>query len=217
MVTTTRRTLGAMLLGLVAYFLAHQLVYLRTWGSAYGEALRRTGHGDAWTLTMLTVMAVAAGLTVVALVEVVRLTQRARAAERHGQLQPDERITNLANRFVRLVVVVAAIAMTLFGIGENLEHAAAGAALPMLGVLGGTEYDAPVPTLLVISVLVAAIGAIYGWRRAVLMARLRLVRARFSRPSPLAAPRARLGSDRRPETHIGRGLAGRAPPLVVAT
>jgi len=41
---------------MVALVLSHQLVFLHTWGNAYGDALRRSGHSGPWTFTIVTVL-----------------------------------------------------------------------------------------------------------------------------------------------------------------
>jgi hypothetical protein len=116
---------------------------------------------------------------------------------------------------LRLWLAVAASATVLFVLVENLEHAAVGAPLPGLSVLGGTEYYGPLPILALVSLLVAFVGALFTWRRAVLLSRIHATQVTFRRPSPLLPAHDVHPGDRRPETYIGRGLAGRAPPTLL--
>jgi len=200
---------------MVALVLSHQLVFLHTWGNAYGDALRRSGHSGPWTFTIVTVLLLTGALIVAALREFARLAGRARELEgRRGSLT-DERAAALLRPMLRLWLAVAASAITLFVLVENLEHLAMGAPLPGLSVLGSAEYYGPLPILAVVSFLVALVGALFGWRRAVLLARIRAPRTAFRRPAAQLPARDGSSCDRRPETHIGRGLAGRAPPVLL--
>jgi hypothetical protein len=202
-------------LSLVAFVLSHQLVFLHTWGNAYGDALRRSGHGGPWTFAMLTVAVLTAALALAAIRECVRLAARARELEnRHGTFV-DERPAALLGPMLRLWLLVLPGATALFVLAENVEHLAVGAPLPGLSVLGSTEYYGPLPILMLVSLLVAFIGALFGWRRALLLARIRANRTGFVRPAPQQPSADGTLADRRPETHIGRGLAGRAPPVLL--
>jgi hypothetical protein len=116
---------------------------------------------------------------------------------------------------LRLWLAVAAGTVVLFVLVENIEHLAVGAPLPGLSVLGSAEYNGPLPILALVSLLVAFVGALFNWRRAVLLARIRAARATFRRPAAVRASVDASSGDRRPETHIGRGLAGRAPPVLL--
>jgi hypothetical protein len=202
-------------LTLVALVLSHQLVFLHTWGNAYGDALRRSGHGAPWNFTMATVMLLTGALTVAGLRECVRLTGRARDLESRRGAPRDESTAALLRPMLRLWLAVGAGTVVLFLFVENLEHFAVGAPLPGLSVLGSAEYNGPLPILALVSLLVAAVGALFNWRRAVLLARIRAARAAFRRPATIRPSLDARPGDRRPETHIGRGLAGRAPPVLL--
>jgi uncharacterized membrane protein len=205
--------LGA--LSLVAFVLSHQLVYLHTWGNAYGDALRRSGHGGPWTFAMLSVVVLTAALAFAAIRECARLAVRARELEQQPGTSVDERAASLLGPMLRLWLMVLAWATALFVFAENVEHLAVGAPLPGLSVLGSTEYYGPLPILMLVSLVVAFIGALFGWRRAVLLARIRGSRAGFRRPTAQQPSADGATADRRPETHIGRRLAGRAPPVLL--
>ena len=93
----------------------------------------------------------------------------------------------------------------------GIEHTLVGAPLPGLAVFSGPEYSGTLPILLAFSSAVAAVRALYRWRRSYLVARLRA--------DPAKLPRPNLGSPRRPkrrasavDSAIARRLAGRAPP-----
>ena len=63
-----------------------------------------------------------------------------------------------------------------FIVQENIEHAAAGRALPGLWVLSGPEYPLAIPVLILVTGLLAAVGAWFRHRRDVLVGRLRAAR-----------------------------------------
>jgi hypothetical protein len=215
MLTRARRWTALGTLGLVAFVLSHQLVFLHTWGNAYGDALRRSGHGGPWTFTMVTVLLLTGALAVVAIRECWRLAGRARHLEGLPGAPTDERAGALLRPMLRLWFVVLTSAIALFVVAENLEHFAMDAPIPGLSVLGSAEYYGPLPILVLVSFLVAFVGALVGWRRAVLLARIRAIRAAFERSGPQLPSADGPACDRRPETHIGRGLAGRAPPVLL--
>lgn len=215
MVNRARRWAILAPLSLVAFVLSHQIVFLHTWGNAYGDALRRSGHGTPWTIAIVTVLLLTGALTLAAVREFARLAGRARELERRRRPPPDERAVALLRPMLRLWPAVAAGAIGLFVLVENLEHVAAGATAHGLSVLGSAEYYGPLPILALVSLAVAFIGALFGWRRAVLLARIRATAAAFGRPAAQRLPRDGRSGDRRPETHIGRRLSGRAPPVLL--
>jgi hypothetical protein len=215
MLTRVRRWAVLGTLTMVALVLSHQLVFLHTWGNAYGDALRRSGHGGPWNFTMVTVLLLTGALTVAGLRECARLLRRARELEARRGAPRDESTAALLGPMVRLWLALAAGTIVLFALVENLEHFAVGAPLPGLSVLGSAEYNGPLPILALVSLLVAFVGALFNWRRAVLLARIRAARAAFRRPAAVRPSCDARTSDRRPETYIGRGLAGRAPPVLL--
>jgi hypothetical protein len=215
MLTRARRRAVLGTLSLLAFVLSHQLVFLHTWGNAYGDALRRSGHGGPWDFTMVTVLLLTGALTAAGLRECIRLTGRARELEAKPSAPGDEPTAALLWPMLRLWLAIAASATVLFVLVENLEHVAVGAPLPGLSVLGGAEYYGPVPILALVSLLVAFVGALFNWRRTVLLSRIHATQAGFRRPAPVLPARDVHPGDRRPETHIGRGLAGRAPPILL--
>jgi hypothetical protein len=221
-VTPRRRSRAALaLLVLVAFVLTHQAVFLYTYGSGADAALARTGHGSSWSLTVGLVLLGGLGLAVVATLDLVRLAGRARrvrgsttAAADRLFLAVGEADESLGRLFVGTVRGWAAIAASVAGLlifSENLEHALAGEPLPGLTLFAGTEYEGTIPILLAISLAVAFIRALYGWRRAALLARLRAARTPLPRPAQLPASRP-TPLDRRPEAHLRLRVAGRAPP-----
>ena len=66
----------------VAFVLAHNLVFLASYGAGYQAALRRTGHDDAWTTAVLAVLGLGVLLFVVATWRLHRLGLLARGTAR---------------------------------------------------------------------------------------------------------------------------------------
>src|SRR2546426_2600121 len=70
---TRDRTRGG-ILALVAFVLAHNLLFLLRYGSSYSAFLERTGHGSAWASTVLIVAALATGLALASMARLVALS-----------------------------------------------------------------------------------------------------------------------------------------------
>src|SRR2546428_13621896 len=70
---TRDRTRGG-ILALVAFVLAHNLLFLLRYGSSYSAFLERTGHGSAWASTVLIVAALATGLALASTARLVALS-----------------------------------------------------------------------------------------------------------------------------------------------
>ena len=68
-----RRRLEFVAMTLVALVVAHNLVFVLAYGPAYGQALARTGHGDAWQTAVITVLVAGASLLGIALWRLHRL------------------------------------------------------------------------------------------------------------------------------------------------
>ena len=200
---------------LVAFVLAHDLIFLVRYGPSYGAVLARTGHGDQWTATVAVVALLAAGLVVATIVRSVQLVGLAR---RFGAAQIDVldgRLDDLIRRIVRAWVVILPVALTVFVLAENIEHAFAGLPLPGLGVLDAGTYSATPVVFLVVTVVVAFVEGLFRWRRDLLVERIRAARARWAR-AHLATHRPDLPYVERHHGSIaGRRMAGRAPPFAL--
>jgi hypothetical protein len=197
-------------LALVALVLAHNLVFLASYGPRYGEALVRTGHDDAWA----TAFAVGLGLGIALLAagtwQLRRLAFLARS-QGTGAGSPDPRPGAFAAHLGRLWLGLAPTTALLFVVQENVEHFAAGDELPGLGVLAhhGTPLAATV--IAAVTLGVALVCALYRWRRDILVARIAGGRGPWPRSSAdLPRPPQ---VDRGASLALRGSIAGRAPPL----
>ena len=203
--------LGAMALAALA--LGHELIYVirHGTGEAYAVAMRQTGHDGYWAGFLMIVFAVTSALVAVTLAQIRRL-RRLAAATRAGSvsvhdLGPSRFVSLLGPLWLRLWVAVVAIYL----LQENLETASTGAGLPgLVGVVGG-EHSMAIPVLLTVSLLVAAVGALVGWRREVIIARLRAAAQGRLRAST-TAPRPTQVNDRPRSVVEERRNGVRAPP-----
>lgn len=202
--------LGA--LALAALALGHELIYLIAHGigDGYAAAMREGGHDRYWTSFLLIVAVVTSALAAVSVAQFRRL-RRLTVAMRARVVQvrdvgPSRFFALLGPLWLRLSVVVS----TAYVAQENIETAATGASWPGLGVLGG-EHVVALPVLLLVSLLVAAVRALVGWRREVILARLRAA-ARARLRATVAEP---WGSTniRPPTISEGRRNGVRAPPM----
>lgn len=202
-------------LALAALALGHELIYLLAhgFGAGYETAMREGGHDRYWTSFLLIVALVTSILVVVTVAQFRRLRRLAKDLRARSIRVGDAGF----DRFLRLVgplwlrvsvaVVIAYLAQ------ENIETATTGSRMPGLGVLAGEHWMA-LPMLLFVSLLVAAVGALVGWRREVILARLRAAARRYLRGVATmlrpVEPVARLR-----HTDPGRRNGVRAPPTGV--
>ena len=105
----------------------------------------------------------------------------------------------------------AAGTIAAYLIQENIETASTGAPLPGVGVLGG-EHAIGLPVLFAVSLVIAVVAALVGWRREVLLARIRAA-ARGRLRAPAATLRPALAAARLGGRREGRRNGVRAPPL----
>lgn len=198
---------------MAALALSHELIYLLAhgFGEGYARAMQEGGHDRYWTSFVLIVLVVTGVLSVVAVSQWRRLHRL--AADVHAGTVRLK--AGGLDRFLELLgplwlrVSVGTIAAYL--LQENVETASIGAPLPGLGVLGG-EHAIALPVLLAISLAVAAVGALVGWRREVLLARIRAAARRRFR-APAAVLRPALVVDRPASRLEERRNGVRAPPL----
>jgi hypothetical protein len=201
---------GALIL--VALVMAHDLVFLVGYGANYHEALAQTGHGVEWETTAAAVLLAAAAVLVLSIWRLRRLGLFARSLPAHeGELSPTLRA--FPARVMALWIRLATVTGFILVLQENLEHLQAGEELPGLGVLGSAEYPFACLVIAGVALVVAAVAALLSWQRERLAARLASAPRRDVSPESTLAEWA-LDLDRRPSSHVGRGLAVRAPPLV---
>lgn len=216
----TFRTMRAHVLGLsltavlslAALVIAHNLVFLLTYGSDYGVALVRTGHDGRWSETVRVVLALV-GLLLAA--GAARLIWLARLVRRLGRTDYDRRprVGAYVRALLPLWARVFAIAMLLYLVQENYERWSIGQSLPGLAVLDSSALVGPVQVFLLVSLAVAATGALFSWGIAALEALVEASRTRHPRSEESYRPRRPTDILVRASSLLGRNLAGRAPPL----
>ncbi|MEW5992243.1 MAG: hypothetical protein AB1736_12975 [Chloroflexota bacterium] len=149
-------------------------------------------------------------LALVAFTQVRRLCRLAAAVRakhiRVGDLGLDRFFGLLRPLWLRLSVTVVATYIAQ----ENIETASTGVPLPGLGVLAGEHWIA-LPVLILVSLLVAAVGALVGWRRELILARLRAA-ARARRHTAAKAMRPAQSVSRPTDIDATRRNGVRAPP-----
>ena len=205
-----RLTLTAVL-ALAVLVVGHNLVFVLTYGPAYAHALARTGHDSRWEDTVRAVLAATGALATVAAARLVYLVSLVRRTTR-GRPGAELSARSYGRTLLTLWINLFAVALPLFALQENLERWGAGLGLPGLAVLGSSGAAGPVPVFLFVSLIVAAVAALFRWGIATVEAQIAAGR-NAARPSA-AQPRRRLPTDPdRPVLSIlGRNLAGRAPP-----
>lgn len=197
---------------LAALALSHELIYLLAHGAGdgYARAMKEGGHGRYWTSFLLIVLLVTGCLSLVAAGQWRRLRQLA-AGVHAGRVRIEG---GGLDRFLALLrplwLRVSAGAIVAYVIQENVETASTGAPLPALGVLGG-EHAIALPVLIAVCLVVAAVGALVGWRREVLLARIR-ASARYRLRTPAATLRPALAGERPAGRREARPNGVRAPP-----
>jgi hypothetical protein len=199
-------------LAVVAFVLAHDLVFLLTDGGSYGLALARTGHGDQWTGTVILVAALALSLTALGAVRLISLTRIARRLNAGDISVGGGRLTDLGGHVIRGWLVIMPVALILFVGVENLEHVSVGLPAPGLSVLGSVQYHSIIGVFLLVSLLAALVDALYRWRRDVLVARIEAARARLRHAPAIIVRRPLPWVDRRHASITGNRISGRAPP-----
>lgn len=206
-----RRFALVSILALGALAAGHELVYLLSHGpgDGYAAAMREGGHDRYWTSFVLVVVAVTAGLAAIAAVQLRRLAASVHVA---GVEVPDRGVERFLGLLGGLWLRVAVITSVGYVVQENVETASAGATLPGLGVVAG-EHVAALPILVLVSLVVAVVGALVGWRRQILLARLR-VRTAFRRRGAVAL-RGPIAAELRHPPAEPRRNGVRAPPAVV--
>jgi hypothetical protein len=212
-----RRVPGLVLtavLALAVLVVGHNLVFLLTYGPGSGVALIRTGHGSRWDETVRVVLSAESLLAATAtlrLAYLCRLVRRLSPGFVGGGLSARGYIRALLPLWAGLF----ASSTLLFVLQENLEHWNAGLGLPGFSVLGSAAYVGPIPVFALVSLLVAAVTALFRWGVRSLEAQI--VAGRTLNVPPASSPRRHFGPDpdRRATSILGRNLAGRAPPAPI--
>ena len=203
-------------LALAVLVVGHNLVFLLTYGPQYSVALVRSGHDGRWNDTVRDVLAASGMLAAAATLRLAYLYRLVRLISPvSGSGRPS------LGAYVRVLLPfwgrLFAVSLLLFVLQENLERWSAGLNLPGLGVLGTNDFISPVPVFVLVSLVVAAVAALFRLGITTLEARIAARQARL-RPTASTPPRRLPADPRRPTTSIlGRNLAGRAPPTPLST
>ena len=204
----------AVALSLITLVLAHQLVYLATYGARAGVELARTGHDVQWSLTVASVALLTNGMAALAVRELVRLSRQACSAAGVAVDPRTSGARHLARDMFVLWIPTFVAAAALFVLVENAERLAAGLPAPGLAVLSASTFSDPLLIFEFVSGVVALVAALYRWRRDVLVARIRAVTRRWPRARATFLPAANQ-IIRQPSAFALRP-PGRAPPLLAA-
>ena len=195
----------------VALVLTHNLVFLAAYGTGYADALARTGHDASWRIAILGVLALGAVLLMAAAWRLHALGVLARAAEVGPQCAPLG-YRDLACHLLPLWLRLTLITTALLVLQENIERLGVGGPIPGLGVLVSGDYPNAGAIIAVVALGVALVGALFRWRRDVLVARIAAATFRW-RPVTGCSVRSSLdGIACRLGSILGRRLAVRAPP-----
>jgi hypothetical protein len=202
-------------LAALGVLLAHDAIFAA--GAAIGAndaQFEVLGHRYWGTFAILVVLA-AAVTTAGAIAGLARLTRVLRgvpapAPTHHGPTY----VAEFTRLWPRLLIVVTAA----FFVQENVEHLAAGLPMPGLWALTAPGYPFAVPALLAVTGLLAAIGAWFRHREAILVGRLCAACTAFAlRHRHLAKPRwPDVGWLVAYHLLLARPDAGRAPPPIAA-
>ncbi len=209
-----RRLIGFVGLTVLAFMIAHNLEFLVAFGARAHQTLAQTGHGPAWNMAVAAVLGSAVAFVAIA---GWRLRQLARLAESVRDPQPLPAEPALGASFERRLVArwvpLTLATSILFVVQENLEHLRVGVALPGLGVLGSAEYPFAAVVVAEVALAVAFVSVLFSHRREALIAQVAAARrAALPRSRPVLR-RSPSDRDVRPESHLGRSRALRAPPL----
>jgi len=214
MARRSARVLGVLGTTLVALVLAHSLVFLVRYGSAYGEALAHAGHDLAWTIAVVSSGVLGAGLALAGLFQLYRLGAGG-SMPGPSVGRPDDPGPSLTSRWLTTSVRLAATTAILLTIQENVERAGVGLPTPGIGLLLSADYPWAVVIVAAVGLAIGLVVALYGWRRDVLVARLRA--ARRVSPPAVAAPAPTWIPLRPVASVLGRARGLRAPPRALPT
>jgi hypothetical protein len=198
------------LLSLATLVVGHNLTFLATYGPDYGVALARTGHGAQWDDTVKSVLAAVGLLGATAALRLANLCWLV------AHRTTTRMLAGLSFRAYGRVVAplwlrLFAISIALFVVQENYERWTAGLNLPGLAVLAPSRVLGPLPVFLLVSLLVAAVAALFRWGIETLEARI--AATRLAKQRVASAPgRRRARPERARGSILGSNLAGRAPP-----
>jgi hypothetical protein len=200
-------------LSVLAFVLAHDLVFLATYRGSYAEMLARTGHGDSWTVSAVIVATIGGAILAAAALRLLHLNRQARLLG-----CTPATVSSPGRRFVmRCAATILLLALAIFVAVENLERLTAGLPAPGLNVLGSSGYIGTMPIFALIAAGLALVDALYRWRRDVLVRQIATARSRFARVRQVTPRPRHPWPERRPGGVLGHRLAGRSPPRPACT
>lgn len=201
-------------LALASLLVGHELTYVLAHGlgAGYEHAMAEGGHSGYWTSFVLTIVGVSVILAGAAAVQLRRLGRLARQTRMNELDVADAAPRCFVDLLARTWPRVALLTVGLFLLQENVELWAAGQPMPFLDVLAG-EHAMALPVLATVSLLTAVVGALVGWRRLVLHARIAVTRT-WTRSAAVRRPALRSSRPLARITVSSHGL--RAPPVTVA-
>jgi hypothetical protein len=200
---------------LASLVLAHNLIFIAGYGPRFGIVMAHTGHDHGWTIAALTSIGLAASLLGVTLGRLWQLRRSARGA-RATTLSGEPGLGVFATRWLAWWIALTLVTASLFVLQENLELVSIGNAMPGMGILASAAFPNAIVIILVVALGISLVAALLGWRTSVLIARIQAAR---SETRPGTAPELGRNEpiDRRRGSILGRRLAGRAPPLTLAS
>ncbi len=216
-IARVRRRHGALRFGVLAalgVLLAHDVV--STAGAVLGTTdahFATAGHRYFATFAILVLLTTGAAASA-GLAALVRLARTLRGLPMPGSVAHGPGYgVELPRLWPRLFLVVTLV----YALQENVEHVAAGGPMPGLSVLSAPASPLAIPALVAVTGLLAAVGAWFRHRAAVLVRRLRAARlALVLRHARRGAPAPRWhdgGWPFAPRLLLARPDAERAPPV----
>jgi hypothetical protein len=202
-------------LAALGVLLAHDAIFAA--GAAVGANDAQfdvLGHRYWGTFAVLVLLA-AAVTTAAAIAGLARLNRALRGLPAPA---PTHRGPSYLAAFTRLWPRLLLVVTAAFFVQENVEHLATGLPMPGLWVLAAPGYPFAIPALLAVTGLLAAIGAWFRHREAILVGRLcAACTTRVLRHLTLAKPRwPDVGWLVTHRLLLARPDAGRAPPRPAA-
>jgi hypothetical protein len=222
--TTTRtgRLLDAvrfLLLALVSVGIAHDAVFAAEHGigSGFAAAMSAGGHDGYWPVFSVAIVLAMTLLSGWATIRIVRLVALRSGPPERPRSRPASPAPRRYGHDLRaLWLPLLALTAAAFTLQENVEHLVGHGHLIGLGALVGPEYPLALPVIALVTLVVAAAGALVRWRIAVLEARLagrfHVPRALGLAPDRPAAAWADIAALRLHALFMVRPDAGRAPP-----
>ncbi len=206
------------LLALVSLFLGHDAVYAAEHGigTGFGSAMAELDHGAYWGPFTLLAAASAISLAVGSGLALARL--RRRLVRTAGCVPPGPSAPAPAgyrHEFAAIWPRLALVVVVLFALQENVETFLAHGVVPGVDVLFGGELPLAIPVLALVTLGLAAIGALVRWRISVLTARLHRAAPRAQTALSGSGPAPEWAEVHAAAPHrwtLDRRDAGRAPP-----